>query len=347
MGGIEVSSQAVTLKVDGMSCASCVATLEGALRSIPGVQVAVVSLAGGSVRLQFDPGQVGLAALTKAIADVGYEPAPERLVLTVLGMRSAHCAGVVEQGVRNLPGVLQVEANANNGTATVLYVPDLVRASEIKQAIRDLGYEPAERLEGEAALDREREARQGEVRRQGLWMAVAWPVSALIMLITFRDYRLFEPAAALLPSWLLTNYALLALATPIVFGPGWQFFSKSFRGLRHGVADMNLLYATGIGAAYLIGVLNTLWPDAGFGGEKAVFFESAALLTAFIILGRFLEALTRGRTSEAIRRLMNLQPKVARVVRNGEEVAPPARPRPAGPPPRRCAPRGPPWAGGS
>src|SRR5574341_1606441 len=154
MGGVEVASQAVTLKLDGMSCASCVATVEGALKNLPGVEVAVVNLAGGSVRVQFDPGRVGLAVLTKAIADVGYEPAPERLVLTVLGMRSAHCVGVVEQGVGNLPGVVQVEANANNGTATVLYVPDLVRASEIKQAIRDLGYEPAERLEGQAALHR-------------------------------------------------------------------------------------------------------------------------------------------------------------------------------------------------
>src|SRR3989304_2656285 len=220
MGGIEVSSQAVTLKVDGMSCASCVATLEGALRSIPGVQVAVVSLAGGSVRVQFDPGRAGLAALTKAIADAGYEPVPERLALTVLGMRSAHCAGVVKHGVRSLPGVVQVETNANNGTVTVLYVPDLVRASEIKQAIRDLGYEPAERLEGQAALDRERDARRREVRRQGLWMAVARPVSAFIMLVTFRDYRLFEAAAALLPARLLNNYAPMALPTPPLFRPG-------------------------------------------------------------------------------------------------------------------------------
>ncbi len=317
-------SQTVRLKVDGMSCASCVATVEGALRNTPGVHGAAVNLAAGNVRVEFDADRVGLAALTQAIADVGYEPVPERLVLTVLGMQSAHCAGVVEQGVRSLPGVVQVETSANNGTVTVLYVPDLVRASEIKQAIRDLGYEPAERLEGQAALDREREARRREVRRQGLWMAVAWPVSAFIMLITFRDYRLFGAAAALLPAWLLNNYALMAFTTPIVFGPGGQFFANSLRGLRRGVTDMNLLYATGIGAAYLIGVLNTLWPDAGFGGEKAVFFESAALLAAFIILGRFLEALTRGRTSEAIRRLMNLQPKVARVVRNGDEVELPA-----------------------
>jgi Cu+-exporting ATPase len=103
------------------------------------------------------------------------------------------------------------------------------------------------------------------------------------------------------------------LTTPIVFGPGRQFFVNSWRGLKHGVTDMNLLYATGIGAAYGIALINTLFPNAGFGGEGATFFESAALLTAFIILGRWLEALTRGRTSEAIRKLMKLQPKIARV----------------------------------
>ncbi|MBI3998635.1 MAG: copper-translocating P-type ATPase, partial [Armatimonadetes bacterium] len=109
-----------------------------------------------------------------------------------------------------------------------------------------------------------------------------------------------------------------------VFGPGWQFFTNSYRGLRHGVADMNLLYATGIGAAYLIAVINTFWPDAGFGGPEATFYEAAALLTAFIILGRYLEALTRGRASEAIRKLMSLQPKVARVIRGETEVEIPA-----------------------
>jgi Cu+-exporting ATPase len=117
---------------------------------------------------------------------------------------------------------------------------------------------------------------------------------------------------------------LFALTTPIVFGPGRQFFVNSWNGLRRGVTDMNLLYATGIGAAYMIAVINTFWPGAGFGGEKAVFYEAAVLLTAFIVLGRYLEAVTRGRTSEAIRKLMKLQPKRARVVRDGREIEVPA-----------------------
>ena len=143
----------------------------------------------------------------------------------------------------------------------------------------------------------------------------------IIMLGTFRDYWIL---ADFVPEILAQNFVLFLLTSPVVFGPGWQFFINSWRGLKHGVADMNLLYATGIGAAYLIGVVNTLWPEGGFGGAKAVFFESAALLTSFIILGKWLEALTRGRTSEAIRRLMALQPKIARVMRNGKELELPA-----------------------
>jgi len=148
-------------------------------------------------------------------------------------------------------------------------------------------------------------------------MLVCWPLALVIMLGTFRDYW---KLSVFVPEFLADNFVLFLLTTPIVFGPGWQFFINSWRGLKHGVADMNLLYATGIGAAYLIGVINTLWPEAGFGGAKAVFFESAALLTAFIILGKWLEALTRGRTSDAIRRLMALQPKIARVIRDGKEI---------------------------
>ena len=97
------------------------------------------------------------------------------------------------------------------------------------------------------------------------------------------------------------NWVLMALTIPVVIGPGRQFFVLSWKGLRRGVTDMNLLYATGIGASFLIASVNTIWPEAGFGGSQATFFESAAMLTGFIILGRYLEAITRGRTSESIR----------------------------------------------
>ncbi len=311
----------ITLHIDGMSCASCVASIEGAVMNLKGVSKAQVNFAAQKALVEYDREQTDIQQISRVIQDVGYEVVPDQVTLQVLGMRSAHCEGVVTQGVENLPGVVRVEANTNTGTATIWYHAGVVSPAEIKRTILDLGYEVAERVEGREALDREREARQREIRRQGFWMLLSWPLAFLIMLGTFRDYwRLSQ----FVPEILADNRILFLLATPVVFGPGWQFFLKSCSGLKHGVTDMNLLYATGIGAAYLIGVINTFWPAAGFGGAKAVFFESAALLTAFIILGKWLEALTRGRTSEAIRRLMALQPKIARVIRDGKEVELPA-----------------------
>ena len=311
----------ITLKIVGMSCASCVTTIEGALSNLKGVSKAQVNFAAQKAQVEYDPAETNLQQIARAIGDVGYEVVPEELTLQVLGMRSAHCEGVVKQGVENLPGIVKIEPNSNTGIATISYHGGIVSAAEIKQTIRDLGYEVAEKLEGEAALDREREARQREIKRQGMWMLISWPLAFLIMLGTFRDYWILPQ---FVPEFMYNRVVLFLLTTPVVLGPGWQFFINSWRGLRHGVTDMNLLYATGIGAAYLIGVVNTFWPNAGFGGEKAVFFESAALLTAFIVLGKWLEALTRGRTSDAIRRLMALQPKIARVIREGKETDLPA-----------------------
>ncbi|MBI4590658.1 MAG: heavy metal translocating P-type ATPase, partial [Candidatus Rokubacteria bacterium] len=239
----------------------------------------------------------------------------------VTGMHCAGCVSKVEAAIGALGGVAQVVVSLEPGLARVRFDPVRIGPDGIAQAIGDLGYAVEEKRSGQAALDREQALRQAEIRRQRRWMAVAWPLSFVVMAGTFREYWILP---ALVPEWLGRPVVLFLLATPVVLGPAWQFFVQSARGLVRGVTDMNLLYATGIGAAYLIGVLNTFLPGAGFGGEKAIFFESAVLLTAFIILGKYLEALTRGRTSEAIRRLMRLQPRVARLVRDGEERDVPA-----------------------
>src|SRR3989304_4506172 len=245
----------------------------------------------------------------------------EPRTFAISGMHCAGCVSKVESAIGALDGVAQVVVSLEPGLARVRFDPARVGLTAIARAIGDLGYAVEERLEGQAALDREQALRRAEIRRQGRWMAVAWPLALIIMAGTFREYWLLP---SLIPEWLGRPFVLFLLATPVVLGPGWQFFVQSARGLVRGVTDMNLLYATGIGAAYLIGVLNTFFPGAGFGGEKAIFFESAALLTSFIILGKYLEALTRGRTSEAIRKLMRLQPKIARVLKDGEEREIPA-----------------------
>ena len=307
----------IVLPVAGMTCAACVAKVEKALKRIEGVRDARVNLAAGSAGIQYDPRRTGPAEMAQAIRAIGYRVPWERSEFLVLGMMGTHCQAIIETAVGEMPGVVSVRVNLATDSVAVEYAGAVVAAAEIKKAIRGLGYQVSEKAEGESSLDREREARRREVRTQLLNLLLTTPFALLVMAGTFRDYWVLD---RFIPELMANKFFLLALTTPVIFGPARQFFVNSWNGLRRGLTDMNLLYATGIGAAYLIAVINTLWPDAGFGGKQATFYESAVLLTWFIVLGRYLEAVTRGRTSEAIRRLMRLQPKLARVLRDGTEL---------------------------
>lgn len=314
-------SGSIRLSVVGMHCAACVSKVEKALRQLDGVSDARVNLATAGAVVDYDPARVQPQAMEAAIKKLGYEVPWDRLELLVLGMMGTHCQSIIEQAVGSLPGVFGVRVNLGTDTVELTYSESLVTAGRLKKTIAGLGYQVSEKAEGAEAVDRERAARQREVRHQLLNLLVATPLSVVIMAGTFRGYWEFD---RVVPALFAEKWFLFLLTTPVVLGPGRQFFINSANGLRRGVTDMNLLYATGIGAAYFIAVINTFWPDAGFGGKDATFFESAALLTWFIVLGRYLEAITRGRTSEAIRKLMRLQPKRARVLRDGVEVDIPA-----------------------
>ncbi len=313
--------QQLTIPVAGMSCAACVNKVEKALKGLAGVEDATVNLAAGKAGVVIDPAVCSLADMERAIKGIGYEVPWSSVHLLVLGMMGAHCEENITKAVSALAGVASVRVNLGTDTVTVEYSDALVSAAQIKSTIRALGYQVEDKGEGDDALDRERRVRQQEIRRQLINLLIAWPLGAVVMLGTFRDYWILPD---IVPEFMGNKLLLWGLTTPIVLGPGRQFFVNSFNGLRRGLTDMNLLYATGIGAAYLIAVINTFWPDAGFGGEKATFYEAAALLVAFIVLGRYLEAVTRGRTSEAIRRLMKLQPKRAWVLRGDQEMEIPA-----------------------
>ncbi len=312
----------LTLPISGMTCASCVSHVEGALKELPGTSNVVVNLATNKATLSYDPQRVQLADMRRAVEDVGYAITTAELTFDVRRMTCASCVAHVEGALKELPGVQESVVNLGLGTARVVYIPGVVSTSSMKHAVREVGYEAQERSEGADALDCERQTREDEIKRQGRNLIIAGTIGMIVMIGTFYD--MLGPFKAIVPRFLSYKWVIGLLTTPIVLGPGRQFFVNSWRGLKHGVTDMNLLYATGIGAAYGIAVINTLFPKAGFGGEGATFFESAALLTGFIILGRWLEALTRGRTSEAIRKLMRLQPKVARVIRNDREEEIPA-----------------------
>jgi Cu+-exporting ATPase len=307
----------VNLQVSGMTCASCVANVEVALSMIPGVKKTIVNLATGKAAIEYDADKVTLAAMKKAVDEIGYEVVLSTATLQISGMTCAACVANIEQAVGDLPGVYKIVVNLALEKAQLEYAPEITSLNEVKKTIVEIGYGVADKVEGQAALDREREARERDIRRQRINLIVAATLGGIVMLGTLQPYFFFPK---ILPDILNNKILLFFLTTPIVIGPGRQFFINSWNGLRHGIADMNLLYATGIGAAYGIAVVNTFWPNAGFGGKEATFYEAAGLLITFIVLGRYLEAVTRGRTSEAIRRLMKLQPKQARVVRNGQEI---------------------------
>ena len=311
----------LTLPVAGMTCAACVRRVEKALTSIPGVEGATVNLGAGKAGVTYDPRACGPDEMQKSIEEIGYQVPLASMELLVLGMTPGHCDIIIGGALRNMPGVKSVVINPATDTVSVQFLDSLVSGWKIKKTIRSLGYEVHDKGEGQDSADRERHLRSQEIRRQLTNLLIAWPLAAIVMLGTFSDY---EPLNGIVPSFLGEKLVLFALTTPLVLGPGRQFFVHSWNGLRRGVTDMNLLYATGIGAAYLIAVINTFFPDAGFGGERATFYEAAALLVAFIVLGRYLEAVTRGRTSAAIRKLMDLQPKRARVLRDGVEHVLPA-----------------------
>ncbi len=311
----------ITLQIAGMTCAACVAHNEEALSALPGVTKAVVNLATGKASVEYDPMKVSLNDMRKAVADVGYEVVLDKVQLKIGGMNCQACASNIETAVGALPGVGRTVVNFAAGSASVEYAPEVTPISEISDTIHELGYDVIEKVQGQQALDRERDLRQREIRRQLIYLIISGTLGILVMVGMLQPYWIFPQ---FIPEWLNNKVVLFFLTTPVVLIPGRQFFVNSFNGLRHGVTDMNLLYATGIGAAYGIAVINTFWPDAGFGGKDATFYEAAALLTAFIILGRYLEAVTRGRTSEAIRRLMKLQPRTAHVVREDQEIEVPA-----------------------
>ncbi|HLC23326.1 MAG TPA: copper ion binding protein, partial [Dehalococcoidia bacterium] len=248
------------IPVTGMTCASCVVHVSEALEELPGVSDAQVNLASGQASIEYDASRVKVADLEKAISEAGYGVGRDAALLQITGMTCASCVAKIQDGVGSLPGVSHITVNLATGTGRVEYLGNVISLKEIKKAIQELGYGAEEKLEGEAALDREKRERESDIRHQLINLLIAAPAGALVMLGTFQPYW-FLPT--ILPSFLNNKVFLFFLTTPIVLGPGRQFFVNSFKGLRRGVTDMNLLYATGIGAAYLIAVINTFWPDAG------------------------------------------------------------------------------------
>ncbi len=298
----------LSLPVLGMTCANCALAIERALRALPGVQGATVNLALERVSVRIDPSVARLPSLVKAIEDAGYQVVVERIELPVGGMTCANCALAIEKALMRLEGVLSASVNLATERATVEYVPGLAGRSQLVRAIEDAGYQVIAPTNKGPSQDAELAAREREVhtqRRKLLWSV---PLSLLVMVLSMA------PDLRLIPDFAWRRFLLLALAMPVQVIIGAQFYRGAYKALRNRTANMDVLVALGTSAAFLYSLATT------FLVEGPLYYDSAATIITLIILGKYLEARAKGHTSEAIRKLMNLAPRTARLVRNGVEV---------------------------
>lgn len=310
------AAKRIDLPVEGMSCASCVARVEEGLQKTPGVTGANVNFAAERAAVAYDPARIGVPELVAAVHGSGYAVPRERLVIPIAGMSCASCVSKVEDALRSTEGVLDASVNLAREQATVEYIPGVATPDALRRAVRDAGYEALASEEG--AVDREaaRRARELTGLRARLVGAILLTIPILWGSLHHMGVRVWAPA--LLENWVVQ----FLLATPVQFWAGWRFYRGMWAALRHGAADMNTLIAVGTSAAYLYSAAATFVPQwfTGGGLEPQVYYETASIIIVFILLGRYLEALAKGRTSDAIRRLIGLQARTARVLRDGREV---------------------------
>ncbi|HEX8683526.1 MAG TPA: heavy metal translocating P-type ATPase [Ardenticatenaceae bacterium] len=324
----------VTIPVQGMTCASCVRTVERNLQKVPGVQQATVNLATERATVTYDPAQAKVGDLVQKVRDIGYEVPTATVTLPTQGMTCASCVATVERNLKKLPGVLNADVNLATLRSTVTYVPTEVTPRDIRRKIIDIGYEsPDLEAAGEttddALRDREREARAaelGQLRRE-LWVSLV--LGGLLLLLSMGPMLLYGGDGMMRMHTLfgtMERYWFLQflLATPVQFYAGRRFYVHAWKAAKHRTTDMNTLVALGTTAAYGYSVAVTFFERFFPAGTAEVYYETSAVIIALILLGRYLEARAKGQTSEAIRKLMGLRARTAILLRQGEEVEIPA-----------------------
>ncbi|WP_299758300.1 heavy metal translocating P-type ATPase [uncultured Chloroflexus sp.] len=333
-----MAEREIILPVTGMTCASCSARIEKALRKVPGVLSAEVNLASEHALVRFDPARAQPAVLQAAIEEAGYGVVTDEITLAITGMTCASCSARVEKALRKVPGVLSAEVNLASELGLVRYAPGMVNRAELVKAVEQAGYgviTPAATATETEDVEARARAHEMAVRRRRLVVGVVFSLP-LFVLSMARDFGLIVPwligegaamAAAMAGSSItdmmhmiaarddLLNWLFLILATPVQFYSGRDFYRYAWRALRMRTATMDTLIALGSSAAYFYSVALLL-----SGAPGHVYFETAAVIITLILVGKYLEARAKSQTSAAIKALIGLQPKTARVLRGGQEV---------------------------
>jgi len=316
----------IDLPITGMTCASCVRNVERALSKQNGVSEAVVNFATEHATIQYDPQQVQLPELVARIDKAGYGVPVAELDLPILGMTCAACVRNVERAISKVNGILAVNVNLATEHATLQYIPGTLNRQTIVQAIQKAGYDVVNTTPLENPDDAEARARHAEfVRQQRLILFGSVFTLPLFVLSMLRHFMHDVDAIMRAFPWLMWAgfpYVFGILATPVLIVLGRQYFVGAYKSLRNGTANMDVLVAMGALSAYLYSLVNVLAVALGVlpAHQSVEYFETAAVILLLITVGKFLEARAKGRTSEAIKKLMGLVPKTAYVLRNGEEI---------------------------
>jgi P-type Cu+ transporter len=306
-----------SFQIEGMTCASCVGRVEKALSGVPGVASASVNLATESAQVSFDD-SVDTAVLVKTLSDAGYPAVREEVTLKIEGMTCASCVGRVEKAIATAPGVEKASVNLATESASIRYFRGATSAADLMAVVRKAGYEA--KLKSDTSEEDDSARKEAAARKLKYLTLIAAILTAPVLFLEMGSY-LFPPIVDFKENFLGVQndrYIQFFLTTIVLFGPGIRFYLKGFPSLFKGAPDMNSLVALGTSAAWVYSVIVTFLPGVLPAEAREIYFEAAAVIVTLILLGRYLELRAKGRTGEAIRKLVGLQAKSARVERNGE-----------------------------
>lgn len=309
-------SKQSTVQIQGMTCAACAVRIEKGLKKMEGVLDASINLASEKAKVSYDPDQVSIADVEKKVDSLGYGVVREKVELDISGMTCAACATRIEKGLSKLDGVWKANVNLALETATVQYSPSHIALADILNKVESIGYKAAPKQD--RAQDQS-EQRQREIENQKgkLIFSILMSAPLLWAMVSHFEWTSF----IWLPDLFMNPWVQLALATPVQFVVGKQFYVGAYKALRNRSANMDVLVAMGTSAAYFyslyLSLQSLVTPPEGM---VELYFETSAILITLILLGKLFEARAKGRSSEAIKKLMGLQAKTATVIRNGQEI---------------------------
>nr|MDO8110650.1 heavy metal translocating P-type ATPase [Candidatus Sigynarchaeota archaeon] len=304
------SKKKTTLKISGMTCASCVATIEKSVKNLDGVLGINVNLSTENANLEYDPSKIDLPKIEKTVNSLGYKVVNDKpgtkLDVKIGGMHCANCVTTLEKAIGNINGVASVNVNLSTERAVVDLDPRLASLEDIKKTITDAGYQFLGTRD-EVTLDSEKEAvrknLQDKKRRAMVGMAIGIPL--FIMMFIWPASLEME-----------RMYTMFAIATPAFFYTSFPIFKAMLASLKNRSLNMDVMYGMGIGVAYVSSVAGTFIPIL----IQFMFYDAAVLLAGFLMLGRYLETKAKSKTSDAIKKLIGLQPKTATIIRDGKEL---------------------------